>query len=384
MNDDVSRSLSYGLAGTAAAIGVGGLLVPVRDVIGNTNVALVLVVVIVAAAALGGRLAGAMTAAAACLSFNFFHTRPLYTLRVHSDNDIWTIALLFIIGLAVGEVAVFARTNRTRAIIDRGGLAHLEAIGAMVAEDLPPDAVWPAVRAALVDELRLLDATFEPDGQTASRLPVLERNGTVEVSVMYWTREGMELPRDGVVLPVGAGARSYGQIALTPAPGRGTTPRPAPRRHRPRRPARGHARPSPGPPLTITASVGRRRRLLRSAIPNGRSPATVMRCMTRGPCSRRPRSGTSPGCPRTRCRRPANANARRARGSAMCSYRRRRIDSLSSRDRPSMCDVKTGLTNSPRSWVSGCTRTTGCRTGTSTGRDSVRRCALGAVSDRVS
>ena len=216
--------VSYGLAGTAAAIGVGGLLVPVRDVIGNTNAALVLVVVIVAAAALGGRLAGAMTAAAACLSFNFFHTEPLYTLRVHSDNDIWTIALLFIIGLAVGEVAVFARSNRTRAIIDRGGLAHLETIGAMVAEDLPPDAVWPAVRAALVDELRLLDATFEPDGQTASRLPVLERNGTVEVSVMYWTREGMELPRDGVALPVGAGSRSYGQIALTPAPGRGTTP----------------------------------------------------------------------------------------------------------------------------------------------------------------
>ena len=207
MNDDVSRSLSYGLAGTAAAIGVGGLLVPVRDVIGNTNAALVLVVVIVAAAALGGRLAGALTAAAACLSFNFFHTEPLYTLRVHSDNDIWTIALLFIIGLAVGEVAVFARSNRTRAIIDRGGLAHLETIGAMVAEDLPPDVVWPAVRAALIDELRLLDATFEPEGQTASRLPLLERNGTVEVSVMYWTRDGMELPRDGVAIRVGAGSR---------------------------------------------------------------------------------------------------------------------------------------------------------------------------------
>ena len=224
MNADVSRSLSYGLAGTAAAIGVGGLLVPVRDVIGNTNVALVLVVVIVAAAALGGRLAGAMTAAAACLSFNFFHTRPLYTLRVHSDNDIWTIALLFVIGLAVGEVACFARTNRTRAIVDRGALAHLEAIGAMVAEDLPPDTVWPAVRAALVDELRLVDATFEPEGQPASPLPVLERNGTVDVSVMYWTREGMELPRDGVVLPVSAGPVSYGHIALEPAPGRGTTP----------------------------------------------------------------------------------------------------------------------------------------------------------------
>jgi K+-sensing histidine kinase KdpD len=223
MNDDVSRSLSYGLAGTVAAIAVGGLLVPVRDVIGNTNAALVLVVVIVAAAALGGRLAGAMTAAAACLSFNFFHTQPYYTLRVHSDNDIWTIALLFVIGLAVGEVAVFARTNRTKAIIDRSGLAHLEAIGAMVAEDQAPDAVWPAVRAALVDELRLVDATFEPERQPATPFTVLERNGHVDISVMYWTPEGMELPRDGVILPVSAGTRSCGQIVLTPTHGRGTT-----------------------------------------------------------------------------------------------------------------------------------------------------------------
>jgi K+-sensing histidine kinase KdpD len=223
MTDDVSRSVSHGSAGAVAAIAVGGLLVPVRDVIGNTNAALVLVVVVVAAAALGGRLAGAMTAASACLSFNFFHTQPYYTLRVDSDNDIWTIGLLFIIGLAVGEVAVFAKSSRTSAIVDRTGLAHLEAIAAMVAEDQPLSAVWSAVRAALVDELRLTDATFEPGADGASSTVVLERNGHVEISVMYWTREGMELPRDGVVLPVRAGTRSYGRIMLVPTRGRGTT-----------------------------------------------------------------------------------------------------------------------------------------------------------------
>ena len=37
--------------------------------------------------------------------------------------------------------------------------------------------------------------------------------------------------------------------------------------------------------------------------------------------------------------------------------------SLSRRDKPSMWDVNTGLTNRPRSPVSGCTRTTGWRTG---------------------
>ena len=269
MNADVSRSLSYGLAGTAAAIGVGGLLVPVRDVIGNTNVALVLVVVIVAAAALGGRLAGAMTAAAACLSFNFFHTRPLYTLRVHSDNDIWTIALLFIIGLAVGEVAVFARSNRTRAIIDRGGLAHLEAIGAMVAEDLPPDAVWPAVRAALVDELRLVDATFEPEGQTglSTSSTQAQRDRRGQCDVLDPGRHGASPRRRRVTcrrwVPFIRSDRA--QTRSRP----GDDARPASRRHRPRRPARGHPRPSSRAPLTITLPRWRRRLLRHPRSPVG-------------------------------------------------------------------------------------------------------------------
>jgi K+-sensing histidine kinase KdpD len=227
MSDESTRSASYGSAGAAAAIGIAGLLVPTRDVIGNTNVALVLVVVIVAAATLGGRLAGAMTAGAACLSFNFFHTQPLYTLRVHSADDIWTITLLFAIGLVVGQLAVFARMNQTKALIERAGLVHLEEIGAMVAEDQLPDTVWPAVQAALVNELTLVAATFEPGDQPATETPAtmatLERNGRFDVKAMFWSREGMELPRDGVSLPVQAGERSFGRIVLIPSPGRGTT-----------------------------------------------------------------------------------------------------------------------------------------------------------------
>jgi K+-sensing histidine kinase KdpD len=223
MRSDSSASIGFGYAGGAVAIGVGGLLVPVRDVIGNTNVALVLVMVIVAAAALGGRSAGAITAGAACLSFNFFHTQPLYSLRVHSDNDIWTILLLFVIGLVVGQLAVFASRNKSRADIEQAGVAHLEKVGAMVAEDQPPSAVWPAVQEALLDELRLLDATFEPGEGTDSTLAVLERSGRFDNKVTHWSREGFELPREGVALLVSAGTRSYGRIVLAPSPGRGTT-----------------------------------------------------------------------------------------------------------------------------------------------------------------
>jgi K+-sensing histidine kinase KdpD len=223
MRDDTPSSVGFGLAGAVIAIGVGGLLVPVRDVIGNTNVALVLVVVIVAAAAFGGRRSGALTAAAACLSFNFFHTEPHYTLRVHSADDIWTIVLLFVVGLTVGQLAVYARTNQTRAMIEHAGTIHLERIGALVAEDQPASTVWPAVQAALVDELRLVDATFEPGDNPTSALPVLERKGHFDNKVMFWSRQGMELPSDGILLPVQAGDRSYGRILLSPSPGKGTT-----------------------------------------------------------------------------------------------------------------------------------------------------------------
>jgi K+-sensing histidine kinase KdpD len=224
MSEPDSRSVVIGSVGVAVSIGVAGLLVPVRDVIGNTNAALVLVVVIVAAGALGGRRAGAVTAGAACLSFNFFHTQPLYSLRIHSSEDIWTVALLFTIGLVVGQLSAFARNTQTKSIIDRAGVIHLEKIGAMVAEDQPVSTVWPAVRSALLDELTLLDARFESGDHAASSMDVLHRNGRFDNTVMFWNRAGMELPREGIAIPVSAGSRTFGRIVLAPNPGTGTTP----------------------------------------------------------------------------------------------------------------------------------------------------------------
>ena len=96
-----------------AIIAVSGLLVAVRDTIGNTNVALMLVVFVVAAAVVGGRLAGVTAAVIAALSFNFFHTEPYLTLRVKEGEDIVTVVLLVVVGLAVGELALLSQRRRT-------------------------------------------------------------------------------------------------------------------------------------------------------------------------------------------------------------------------------------------------------------------------------
>ena len=63
----------------------------------------------------------------------------------------------------------------------------------------------------------------------------------------------------------------------------------------------------------------------------------------------------------------------------MCSYSSARTCSLSTRLSPSMCDVNTGLTNRPRSPVSGWTRTTGWRTGASAATRSPAVVVLEAV-----
>jgi hypothetical protein len=54
-------------------------------------------------------------------------------------------------------------------------------------------------------------------------MEVLNRNGRFDNKVMFWTRGGMELPRDGIAVQVDAGTRHFGRIVLAPNPGTGTT-----------------------------------------------------------------------------------------------------------------------------------------------------------------
>ena len=69
-----------------------------RAIFDTTNAALVLMIVVVAVAALGGRVAGVVTALAAVVSFDFFHTEPYLSLTIDSRDDIETTVLLLIAG----------------------------------------------------------------------------------------------------------------------------------------------------------------------------------------------------------------------------------------------------------------------------------------------
>jgi K+-sensing histidine kinase KdpD len=73
-------------AGVAAgldflAVAVVAALVPLRDQVRNSNLALVLVLVVLAAAVIGGRIAGMAVGVAVAIAFDSFLTRPYQALR---------------------------------------------------------------------------------------------------------------------------------------------------------------------------------------------------------------------------------------------------------------------------------------------------------------
>jgi K+-sensing histidine kinase KdpD len=213
-----------GLAfGGALPIVAAAALVGVRGHISNTNVALALTVTVVAAGALFGRGAGVMAAVTAALSFNFFHTRPYLSLRINSGDDIETTFLLLVVGLASGHLAWRARVAAERLAGGRSELARIRRLADQVARGFETTDVIMAARAELFDMLALQDCRFEAVPFTDRLdLPRLERDGTIARMHYRAERNGvleLDLPAEGLVLPVLARGQLVGRLVLDPAPG---------------------------------------------------------------------------------------------------------------------------------------------------------------------
>ena len=164
-----------------APVGGRRRLIPIRDDVDNTNVALLLVVVVVAVASVGARTAAALAALSAAASFNFFFTAPYYSLRIESRDDVETAVLLLLVGLAVGELA--SRGLRAQAAAARGrrDLASLHSLGALVAKGEDADYVLMATEAELTHLLGLAACRFEISNTDDAVLPVIARDRDREV-----------------------------------------------------------------------------------------------------------------------------------------------------------------------------------------------------------
>jgi hypothetical protein len=208
-------AIAVGLVAPAA---VASALIPARDHIGNVNVALVLAVVVIAVAACGRRLAALLAAASAAIWFDVLHTRPYYSFTITQRNDVITTALLLVVGIAVGELAVWSRKQRAAATAGSADIARMHTVGDLVADGKPLDQVILAVAYELKDLLSLKACRFH-HGLSEREPGRIGRNGDVILHDVRWDVDDMGLPGKEVDLLVQWGHDAFGRYVLVPTPG---------------------------------------------------------------------------------------------------------------------------------------------------------------------
>jgi K+-sensing histidine kinase KdpD len=200
------------LVGPAVAVAVGGATATVRGDVGSTIVGVSLAIV-VTVAALISRTAAIATAVAAAVTFNFFHTEPYHSLRIHEPGDVAMVALLLGLGFLVSDVTGWMRRR------DRVARQHLIAVDAaagvpdLLGADRPILEVWPTLASSLLDELSFASCRFVP-GVAIELSLVADSPG----------HEGEDhatfvLPAAGAAVPIRRAGRTVGHLVLTPQAG---------------------------------------------------------------------------------------------------------------------------------------------------------------------
>ena len=205
-------------AGLVAPLVVAAVLLPLRASWSNTNVALVLVVVVVAVAAMGNRVAGALAALSAAAWFDFFFTRPYERFAISKSADVKTAILLFVVGLAVSQLAAHARRLQVIAITDARYLAQIHDTAELTKSATSSAEVVDHVKQQLTELLDLKGCRFEY-GSLLGHPPRLEPDGSVMVGHYRWEIERWGLPTDEIELRTFADGQFYGRFMLAAKPG---------------------------------------------------------------------------------------------------------------------------------------------------------------------
>jgi Domain of unknown function (DUF4118) len=216
VNHDAQESVAGWTIAIVGPIAVAALLVPFRDELVSTNLALILVVVVVLAAIAGGRGPGVVAAVVAMLSFDFFLTRPYLTMNIESTDDLETAIILLVIGLIVGQLVTVARRSRGAAARGADEVARLHRVAELAAQGASLDELTASVESELMALLELETCRFErPVGDHA--LPRLERGGAVVGGgARKLVGQDFALPESGVELPVLGRGKLFGRVVMIP------------------------------------------------------------------------------------------------------------------------------------------------------------------------
>jgi hypothetical protein len=202
--------------GGVAAVALAAALVPLREDLTGSTLALLLVLPVLLGAMTGGRLGGAVSAAVAVMGFDFFLTRPYLRMQIDSSDDVETAVVLLIVALVIGTVAVGARRASGQA--DEGHLEikaiHRVAEAAVGAGE--PAEVVELARRELVRVLQLTGCEFDDTAATSS-LAVLEHSGTYESTRFQFVHGGFALPSHSELAVLSRGEK-VGRFVLHATP----------------------------------------------------------------------------------------------------------------------------------------------------------------------
>ena len=209
------RLLATGLVAPLAACLI---LLPFRNSVPNTSVALLLVLVVVGTASGGDRLAGFLAALSAGLGFDFFLTRPYQSFTIASAADVQTTLLLLGVGVAVTEIAYRRREQQAMASKRLGYLEGVEAVAKIAAEgSSSPSALIERVADQIVQVMGLEKCRF--DYGMGLDYPRLEPDGSVRWRNQSWAVDSFGLPADkDTELVVKSGGRFMGRFLLRARP----------------------------------------------------------------------------------------------------------------------------------------------------------------------
>jgi K+-sensing histidine kinase KdpD len=206
------------LAGLVLPIAVAAALVPLRATFANSAAALVLVAVVVAVAVIGNRAAGFVAAASASLWFDFFLTRPYERFAITQRPDIETAVSLFVVGLAVTELAARSRRHRSAATQEAGHVGQIYALAELAAQGAPAESVIDRATEELTELLHLRACSFVqgPGGHGHAEI---YRDGSVHLGTIRWGAHEMGLPGHEVQLRAYNQGREVGRFVMEPTPG---------------------------------------------------------------------------------------------------------------------------------------------------------------------
>ena len=203
--------------GAFTVLTLSAMLTPLRDAVDNRAVAVALAAAVTAFAMFGGRLAGAVTGAAAAVAFDFFHTEPYLLLAIKDGADMVSTAMLFVVGLAAGDAASRLGVAVTGPSVSLD-VVRVWRVAELASAGAAPQDVETAVRAELLALLRLADCRYVPGPAAA---PVVDRSGYLEDGWHVYGRRGLELAPDGspVALAVRADGTVFGHLVCQPISG---------------------------------------------------------------------------------------------------------------------------------------------------------------------